>query len=42
MPKKVCLLILDGWGIAPKPDFSAIEIAKTPVSYTHLTQPTKA
>jgi len=30
MPKKVCLLILDGWGIAPKPDFSAIEIAKTP------------
>lgn len=30
MSKKVCLLILDGWGIAPKPDFSAIEIAKTP------------
>ena len=30
MPKKVCLLILDGWGIPPKPDFSAIEIAKTP------------
>ena len=30
MSKKVCLLILDGWGIPSKPNFSAIEMAKTP------------
>jgi 2,3-bisphosphoglycerate-independent phosphoglycerate mutase len=30
MHKKICLLILDGWGIAPKSNFSAIEMAKTP------------
>ena len=30
MHKKICLLILDGWGIAPKSNFSAIEMAKIP------------
>ena len=30
MHKKICLLILDGWGIAPRSNFSAIEMAKTP------------
>ena len=30
MPKKVCLLILDGWGISSDKDKSAIDQAKTP------------
>ena len=30
MNKKVILMILDGWGIATKPEVSAIEKAKTP------------
>lgn len=30
MPKKVILMILDGWGIAPNPKVSAIEQANTP------------
>lgn len=30
MDKKVLLMILDGWGIAPNPEVSAIDKAKTP------------
>ena len=30
MPKKVILMILDGWGFAPDPKVSAVDIAKTP------------
>jgi 2,3-bisphosphoglycerate-independent phosphoglycerate mutase len=30
MNKKVLLMILDGWGLAPNPDVSAIDKAKTP------------
>jgi 2,3-bisphosphoglycerate-independent phosphoglycerate mutase len=43
MSKKAMLLILDGWGIGPKPDRSAIAAARTPVyhdlmeKYPHAT-----
>ncbi len=30
MSKKVCLIILDGWGITSKPNYSAIDLANTP------------
>ena len=30
MPKKVCLIILDGWGMSPRTDGNAIYQAKTP------------
>ena len=31
MAKKVILMILDGWGFAPNPKVSAVDLAKTPV-----------
>jgi len=30
MTQKVILMILDGWGIAPNPEVSAVDLAKTP------------
>jgi len=30
MPKKVCLIILDGWGMIPRTDGNAVYLAKTP------------
>ena len=31
MTQKVILMILDGWGLAPNPEVSAIDLAQTPV-----------
>ena len=31
MAQKVILMILDGWGLAPNPEVSAIDLAQTPV-----------
>ena len=31
MAKKVILMILDGWGFAPNPKVSAVDLAKTPI-----------
>ena len=30
MAQKVILMILDGWGFAPNPEVSAVDLAKTP------------
>jgi 2,3-bisphosphoglycerate-independent phosphoglycerate mutase len=43
MAQKVILMILDGWGFAPNPDVSAVDLAKTPnidgcyKKYSHAT-----